>query len=142
MTQIPIILDCDPGHDDLVNLRKKNEGSILAEDSKDSLPIFEELLKPNNNPVLVSFDNKTGLPLIFNKSTSDANVANVNNPRFKQMLANSQGSTYEAAAVELSPLPPAVMRGGKRRTSKTRNKRSKTRKNKTSKNKRSKTRKH
>ena len=126
---------------DLVNLRKKNEGSILAEDSKDSLPIFEELLKPNNNPVLVSFDNKTGLPLIFNKSTSDANVANVNNPRFKQMLANSQGSTYEAAAVELSPLPTAVIRGGKGRTSKTRNKRSKTR-NKRSKTRKNKTRKH
>ena len=55
------------------------------------------------------------------------------------MLANSQGSTYEAAAVELSPLPTAVIRGGKGRTSKTRNKRSKTRKYKTSKNK---TRKH
>ena len=57
------------------------------------------------------------------------------------MLANSQGSTYEAAAVEVSPLPTAVMRGGKRRTSKTRNKRSKTR-NKRSKTRKNKTRKH
>jgi len=123
---------------DLVNLRKKNEGSILAEDSKDSLPIFEELLKTQNNATLVSFDNKTGLPIIFNKSTSDSNVANVNNPRFKQMLANSQGSTYEASAVEVSPLPTSGVRGGKRRTI---NRRPKTR-NKRRPKTRSKTRKH
>jgi hypothetical protein len=77
---------------DLVKLREKGD-SVLHEDSNDTYSVFNILLHGNNgNPVMVRFDKKTKLPVLFPKYVADDKLADVNNPDYIKALKSVNGS--------------------------------------------------
>jgi len=77
---------------DLVKLRQQGD-SVLHEDSKDTYSVFNILLHGNNgNPVMVRFDKKTKLPVLFSKHVADDKLADVNNPDYINALKSVNGS--------------------------------------------------